>query len=92
MEEKTPAQLKAIEEIRKPQHFPIWIIFVLIVLLFLVFWYLSRSSYGTKSTSPVLKDNTTSITLASPNSKDLRIHKSLKSDVQHLSPAVSQSF
>jgi hypothetical protein len=66
MEEKTPEQLKAIEEIRKPQHFPIWIIFVLIVIVFLVFWYLSTGSGGTKSNSPVLKGNTTSVVPALP--------------------------
>jgi len=66
MEEKTPEQLKAIEEIRKPNNFPIWIIFVLIVIVFLVFWYLSRGNGGTKSTSPVLKDTTTIVENVSP--------------------------
>jgi len=66
MEEKSPEQLKAIEEIRKPQSFPIWIIFVLIVIVFLVFWYLSTGSGGTKSSGPALKSNTTSVILALP--------------------------
>ncbi len=66
MEEKTPEQIKAIEEIRKPNNFPIWIIFVLIVIVFLVFWYLSTGSGGTKSNSAALKGNTTSVILALP--------------------------
>jgi len=59
MEEKTPEQLKAIEEIRKPDNFPIWVIFVLIVIIFLFFWYLSRDNGGTRSNSSALKDTTT---------------------------------
>ncbi len=66
MEEKTPEQLKAIEEISKPDSFPIWIIFVLIVIVFLVFWYLSTGSGGTKSSGSALNGNTTSVILASP--------------------------
>lgn len=66
MEEKTPEQLKAIEEIRKPNNFPIWIIFVLIVIVFLVFWYLSTGNGGTRSNSSVLNGNTASVILPLP--------------------------
>ncbi|MGN6249872.1 MAG: hypothetical protein ACTHNG_16080 [Ginsengibacter sp.] len=59
MEEKTPEQLRAIEELHKPQNFPMWIIYVLIVVVFLLFWYLSRSGSVTKSNSSVLEDSTT---------------------------------
>ncbi|HSN07857.1 MAG TPA: hypothetical protein VLS85_02410 [Hanamia sp.] len=59
MEEKTPEQLKAIEEIRKPVNFPKWILFAIIVMVFLVFWYLSRNNGETKSNSSVLQDTTT---------------------------------
>ena len=59
MEEKTPEQLRAIEKLSKPEKFPMWIIYVLIVVVFLVFWYLSRSGSVTKSNSSVLGDSTT---------------------------------
>jgi hypothetical protein len=59
MEEKTPEQLRAIEKLSKPEKFPMWIIYVLIVVVFLVFWYLSRSGSVTKSNSSVLEDSTT---------------------------------
>ncbi|HEU5054239.1 MAG TPA: hypothetical protein VFT78_14060 [Hanamia sp.] len=59
MEEKTPEQLKAIEELNKSENFPMWIIYILIVLVFLVFWYLSRSNTGTRSGNSVLNDTTT---------------------------------
>jgi len=65
MEEKTPEQLKAIEEIRKPDNFPIWVIFVLIVIIFLFFWYLSRDNGGTRSNSSALKDTTTILQIES---------------------------
>ena len=59
MEQKTPEQMKVIEEIRKTVSFPKWVPFVIIVTLFLVFWYLSRSNGETRSNSSVLPDTTT---------------------------------
>ena len=58
MEQKTPEQMKVIEEIRKPVSFPKWVPFVIIVTLFLVFWYLSRGNGETRANSSVLPDTT----------------------------------
>jgi hypothetical protein len=66
MEEKTPEQLKIIEEIRKPLSMPKWIPIVIIVTIFLVFWYLSRSNGGIKDNSTVLQNTTTNVILAIP--------------------------
>lgn len=66
MEEKTPEQMKIIEEIRKPVSMPKWIPIVIIVTTFLVFWYLSRSGGGIKYNSTVLQNTTTNVILAIP--------------------------
>lgn len=66
MEEKTPEQIKIIEEIRKPVSFPKWVPIVIIVTIFLVFGYLSRSDGGTKSDSSVLQNTTTNVQNAVP--------------------------
>ncbi len=66
MEEKTPEQQKVIEEIREPVSFPKWVPIVIIVTIFLVFWYLSRSDGGIKYNSTVLQNTTTNVILAIP--------------------------
>lgn len=66
MEEKTPEQMKIIEEIRKPASMPKWIPIVIIATIFLLFWYLSRNGGATRSNSFVPQDPTTNVILAIP--------------------------